>query len=164
MIPVILLAAWVLSAMHALVPRAPWLDSYPSTALAIAAASESAPLFAGDAGPRRTAALLLAVARHESSFDPAALGDRGASVGLFQVNPSTAEKSRAELLDPASAAPVAAELLRRSMRACAARPLPERLSWYAGGGPSCPATPGALRASREMMSIAAAVFGGKGTI
>ncbi len=59
--------AWVLSLMVGLQPTAPWLKSYAESSAAIVEASIEAPLFAGDDGQGKTAALLVSIARSESS-------------------------------------------------------------------------------------------------
>ncbi len=130
------MAAWVLSLIVAIAsPGAPWADTYVDTAFAIADAAEEHPLFAGHDGAERTAALLVALAKFESDFDPAAVGDHGASLGLFQVNRLHAP--RRDLLRSGPAARVATGLLGASLRVCRGRPPEEALAWYAAGGAGC---------------------------
>jgi len=139
------LTAWILGLMVAMQPQAPWRSTYEATAHAIADAVAGAePLFAGDRGRERTAALLVSLGWFESTFDPHALGDHGRAHGLFQVH------GHGELADPDEAVGLALELVRTSMRACRNRPLEERLAWYAGGGYDCSApSADALKKSRH---------------
>ena len=60
-------------------------------AAAIANASEAAPLWEGDDGPKRTALLLLSIGWHESHLRPEVLsckvrGDANSSLGAFQLH------------------------------------------------------------------------------
>ncbi len=139
------MTAWILALMIVMQPRAPWRATYEATATAIADVVEaSPPLFAGELGREKTAALLVSLAWFESTFRPDALGDHGEAHGLYQVH------GRGELADPHEATEVALELVRLSFTACRARPVEERLAWYAGGGFDCSApSAAALRASRH---------------
>jgi hypothetical protein len=124
--------AWVLSLMIAVQPNAPWRDTYESTAHAIAkVVAEEEPLFAGELGRERTAAVLVSIAWFESTFNPAAVGDHGRSRGLYQI------QGEGELSDPVEATRVALRLVRASFRVCRARTMDERLGWYAAGGKDC---------------------------
>jgi len=137
------LTLWVLGLMTSMQPHAPWEASYPATAGAIArVVGDEVPLFEGSDGRARTAALMVSVAWFESAFQPGAVGDcghagpckkgeTGQSHGLFQV------QGQGELKDPMDAARAALGMLRASMRVCRARPLEERLGWYAAGGNDC---------------------------
>lgn len=144
------LYGWVLLSMFALSPRSPWLSSYPAIAGAIAAVSESAPLYPGHDGPQRTAALLVAVAAQESAFNPNALGDHGGSHGLFQVNAVWAPRS--ESIIPWPTTWRARDLIARSLEQCAARPEAERLAWFFRSGGQC--SPLGAPASRRRMALA----------
>jgi len=123
--------------MAALVPSAPWVDTYPQTARAIVDACDN---------DMRCAAVLTAIAYHESRFKADAVGDHGQSLGLFQVskhwNPGDTPEEQAR---------VAAQLVRRSFAVCRGKPLEERLGWYASGGLSC----GRPESSRIRMGLAA---------
>lgn len=70
-------AHFVLDMMTKAVPPAkvPWGDTYSTSAEAIATAANNAPLFAGDDGPARTAAIMVGVADMESKLDPKAKFD-----------------------------------------------------------------------------------------
>lgn len=148
--------AWILSLLLSLVHHTPWSDRLPEMADAIATVSEEAPLWPGEEGPRRTAAVLVALAFAESRFDPDAIGDHGQSHGAFQI--SLAHAPKGELHDPLTAARHARRLLAQSFRICADRPLGERMAWYAAGGPSC--SPKGYAASRYRMSMAAKLLRG----
>jgi hypothetical protein len=143
------LAAWLLFILTRLEPSASWQDTYVETAFSIADAAEERPLFHGPRGAAATALLLASVAKFESDFDPGAVGDHGASLGLFQVN--RVHASERELLTPGSAARVARDLMAVSMRICRARPLVERLGWYAWGRDGCDH---ALEKSRHRFELA----------
>ena len=124
--------AWILSLMIAMQPNAPWRDSYESTAQAIAkVVAEEEPLFAGEMGREKTAAVLVSIAWFESTFDPHATGDHGRSHGLYQI------QGKGELSDPVDATRAALSLVRASFRVCRARTMDERLGWYAAGGNDC---------------------------
>lgn len=69
------LTAWVLLAMLRVQPTAPWIDTYPSTAEAIATAATDEPLFQGEDGAKKTAAILTSVAWYEGTFKQNAEGD-----------------------------------------------------------------------------------------
>src|SRR5580692_4684109 len=153
-----ILVSWCLTIMTFLVPRAPWTDSFPRGAEAFVTAAERDPLFKGPHGVERTIDYELSVAWFESKYDPSAKGDRGASLGLFQVTTGTAKPyqgqahaTRAlwgdtfdpwapvaeELLEPEAAAPIAIRLMRVSFWICRGRPKDEALGWYAAGGLGC---------------------------
>lgn len=126
----------VLALMLALQPAAPWRASYYQTAIAIADASKAAPVFGGELGDVRTAALLVSWFWFESRFQIDAVGDNGRAVGLGQIHSEnfSAGVTRDRMLtDPAVAASEALRLLRLSMKACRALPLEERGAWYASG-------------------------------
>ncbi len=100
------------------------------------------------------AADLVALAYHESKFDPSAVGDKGASLGLYQIQPTTAQAPKAELFDTWEATRHAVRLTRMSKSICRSRPSRERWNWYAGGSSGCTLHPGAVRASHQMSAIA----------
>ncbi len=156
---------WVLGIMTRAQPQSGWTKTYGETAEAIADAANEDPVFSGELGAYRTAALLTAIALHESSFRRDAIGDHGRSFGLYQVQPGTAkleggweDVNMMDLQTPRVASKVAVALVRRSLRACHERPLDERLAWFAGGGPKCPDAETALRASRQIFGIARHLF------
>lgn len=131
---------WVLAVMRAIQPHAPplILNTYPETAEAIAEAATNDPLFPGEDGPVRTAAVLVAIAFYESNFDRTAIGDHGKSFGLFQISGAHVPGLVANvLLVPREAAPVAIKLIRTSLRVCGEFPWNERLGWFGAGGVGC---------------------------
>jgi hypothetical protein len=153
-------AQWVLSIINGPfgAPSAPWAYSYGETSTAIADAANADPLSHDPDGAVKTAAILIALAKHESDFHPNAIGDHGASLGLFQIQPPTAKVDGTLLLVPRTAAPVAIDLIRTSFRVCGKRPWEERLAWYAAGGNRCADNKQALRASRDILNMAKYIF------
>lgn len=134
------LAALALAMMLRAQPSAPWADTYPSTAKAVAEAAHASPVFAGGDGEQRTVALLVSMAWFESTFNPAAVGDNGRSVCLFQIHETNWKwlgVTREALQDVRVCARTAVRMVHQSFRVCRARPLEERLGWYAAGGPDC---------------------------
>lgn len=141
--------------MTSLVPRAPWRDTYEATAIAIAEVVEKEEaLYRDDDARIKTAATLVALARFESAFDPAATGDHGASHGLFQ------QQRYGDLADVREATRVALDQIRISFRICGRRDIKERLGWYAAGGDGCD-NPRGLQQSRSRMSLAFQLAEGK---
>lgn len=151
--------AYVLAMMLALEPSSPWRESFEDTAAAIAREAHRSPL--PGLGEQRTAALLVSLAWFESTFRPDAEGDclgrdgvvveslsgrcppgsRPRSFGLYQVHESNFAALRitkADVVRADTATPIALRLVAASFRACAGRPIEERLSQYAGGGGTCP--------------------------
>lgn len=166
--------AYVLSLMLLAVPEPPAAvrATYDATAAAIAEASSDYPLFAGDAGAERTAALIVAVARFESGLQPDAEGDchektaygtcvKGARPHSFcmlqihETNLAYLRVTREQLqTDVRACVRAGVTMMRESFRVCARAPLEERLGWYAGGGGSCGASEDAKRKSRHRMALA----------
>lgn len=101
-----------------------WAASYIETAEEIAEAATEAPL---SNDRRRTAALLVVMAYRESRFNRLALGDGGASVGLFQINRGWGVASARGALS----------LIHASFDMCRERPFAERLGWYMWGRSGC---------------------------
>lgn len=141
-----LLAICILAAMRFLVPECSWTDTYVKTADAFAYAAVTDPLPGPDGRPDAilTAATLVIWAKHESTFKPGVHGDSGASTGILQVSHAYAARLlhrpeadvRAELLDPATAAPIWLAAARESFRVCKHHPYAERLAQLAYG-PDC---------------------------
>ncbi len=101
---------WILSMMMALASTegpAPWRDTYEATADTIADEPYLAPV-------------LVALAWHESRFNPEAVGDHGTAHGLWQSH-----------RDPSLTGVV--QDINASLRACAYLPWFERLSRYTSG-------------------------------
>lgn len=151
------LIAWVLGAMQSIQPEAPWKETYPTTASAIARVSIEEPLFAGERGPLETASVLLATAWFESNFKIDAKGDctkgglvvpckdEGAvphSFGLYQINETNfaglkIEKATWITEDAYASTRAARSMMNTSFKMCRARPQEEWLGWYAAGGEGC---------------------------
>lgn len=134
------LVAWALVSMQSLQPvtdgspRVPWASTYETTADSIVTAALAHPLV-GRKGPDVpfTVALMVVWAYLESRFDPQAVGDSGASFGLFQVNPSTAGEPKEKLLDADDGPAIALRLIHLSFTVCRDRPVEERMAQYAYG-------------------------------
>lgn len=130
------LEAWILTLMLALVPHAAWSDTYARTAHAIATAVEAEPpLFDGEHGREKTAALMVSVAFFEGTLNPRAIGKLGER-GMFQAMPGklAPEAFAPGFLDDADTqARVAIRMLRESLHECRALPLDDRLAFYASG-------------------------------
>jgi transglycosylase-like protein with SLT domain len=146
---------WILALMLSLASLegpAEWRDTYRTTAIAIADVARETPLFEGDDG-RKTAALLVAIAWHESRFRQDAVGDKGRSHCLVQISNSNFDSlgvTREELQDPKVCLRAGIRMIKESFRVCREYPLLERLGWYASGGAGCRGT----RASRLRMGLA----------
>jgi hypothetical protein len=144
--------AWILSLLLVVVPpgRVPARESeadgrarYAEIAADIAAAvADEAPLFAGQFGRERTAALLVSVALFESGFRVdvdrgVTLGDHGASCTLWQLNLGRGRIdgfSCGELAaNRRKAAALALRAMRRSRAACPNLPIEDMLRVYASG-------------------------------
>ena len=139
--------------MVMLVPSSPWRATYEETAIAIAeTVQENAPLYADDETRIKTAATLVALARFESAFNPTAVGDNGASHGLYQ------QQRDGELHDVREATRVALSQIRISGRICRGRNRGELLGWYAAGGDGC-SNPRGLQQSRNRMNLAFKLVG-----
>lgn len=146
------LASLVLSWMVSLQPSAPWRETYEETAQGIAEAAAQSPALGGQ---YRTAAVLTVMALRESSFLQTASGDNNRSLGLFQMQAATVgQPAFLWMSGPTQQSLAAIALLEQSFRICRARPLAERISWYAVGGNHCSSSVGA-RLSRHRMLLAA---------
>lgn len=172
--------SYVLALMLAALPSAPpkTRATFPVTAAAIARAASASPLFAGESGERRTAAVLVAVGTFESSLVPDAAGDCGPghtkangtceegakahSFCLLQVNESNlayARTTRAEILaDVGVCVRTGLMLMRDSFRICRREPESDRLSWYAGGGGTCGVSADARSKGRHRMALARRIY------
>ncbi len=142
-----LLQKWVFYLIATLVPHAAWSDSFFDTSEAIAQVATEEPVFAGEHGPEKTAALLVSLASFESAFDPDALGDCHGkepsrencdSWGLYQINKYNFKMVPGVPVDDAVfATREAVRMIRVSQRVCARRPVQDMLGWYAAGGNGC---------------------------
>jgi len=146
MTPIHSLASLILLWMALLVPSSPWLGDYPEEAQAIADACSERPVFGS---PMRCAAVLVAIAYHESRFDPRAIGDGGRSISPWQISkhwkPGTTLAEQAQR---------AVSLLEESRRICHGMPPDEQLGWYCSGGAIC----GRPASSRIRMHLAASLM------
>lgn len=160
--------AWILAAMTALEPESPYRETFARTAHAIAAESSRSPL--PGQTEDRTAAIVLGVAWFESRFQVDAMGDcekstafgtcapgakRPRSLGLMQIGVDNLRAyqvaSEDAVSDPAVNVRVGLSMARQSFKICAARPLPDRLAWYAKGGNGCPRdTDGVLKSQHRV--------------
>lgn len=104
-----------------------------------------------------TAAMLVAIAWHESKLNRFAVGDGGRSFGLYQIN-VVWKFDKEVLFEPWKATPIATGILKRSYQTCIHRPWEERMSWYAASGKGCPTHPKIVAQSKERMLTARHVF------
>lgn len=139
----------ILTIMVALQPSAPWRDSYEKTAIGIYEGAQAEPIFSGEYGIQRTIALDIAIAWFESRFNPQAVGDKGKSWGLYQV------QGHGQSDDVKTQTIIANKMVLQSFRVCKSKPLDERLGWYAAGGNDCER---GLRESRHRMGKAQWIF------
>ncbi len=140
------MTAWLLAAMLLLAPKHDRAELVRLAVAIDAAVAKLGTLFTGTEGPRKSAALMTAVAYRESSFRVAAKG-RGSDCGAWQhVTHDKAECDRLRS-DAAYAAEVAHRDLKRSIAACPGEPL----GVYAMG--KCGTKHGAW-VSRDRMQIA----------
>lgn len=162
----LLLKAWILAAMIALQPEAPWRSTYETTAQTLALVASDSPLFAGPEGPRRTASWFVSVAWFEGRFDPQAKGDcvrkdktgrclsAPQSVCMFQVGVSNLRDlgvSAEDMLNDVEVCTRAARrMMKTSMGVCRGHVVDELLGHYASGGGTC----GGLLASRHRVGRA----------
>lgn len=152
------LVSWCLALLNMLVPVASWTDEYPREAESFVTSAERDPLFKGKRGVEETVDYLVSVAWFESHFKPSAKGDAGASLGLLQIAPGTAQPYlgqvrakraafgdifdpwntvRDDLFDVEASPSIAIKLMRVSFGICRDRPREDRLGWYAAGGAGC---------------------------
>lgn len=139
-------AAFVLSMMVDGQPEAPWRETYPRTASAIARAANDRPLpFRGNA-EEKTAALLVSTAIFESALKPDALGDyvngKPTSFCLLQVSASNFRALRvasaAEVLEDVDrCVDVGLRMMHVSFAVCAREAPERRMDHYAAGGDGC---------------------------
>jgi hypothetical protein len=149
--------AWVRALMTKSEPTPPpWIGTFDSSAAIIASVADELPVYAGDDGPAKTAALLVSIGWFESHFRPDAKGDcdkrdpvtkicvagsRAHSFCMFQIH----ETNFASLgvtetqvqTDLRVCARSALRLVRISFRVCAEKPHLDRLDHYAAGGNGC---------------------------
>ena len=144
---------FVLAAMAHLAPERDHAELGGAIARAV---DQGVPLFAGEDGRQRTAALAVAVAFRESSLRLDAVGDKGKSFCAFQIH-VTSGGSRELLTDADACASKGLAMLRSSFRICREHPI----AWYAAGPRGCASTR-AQRISRDRMALARRVYAAVG--
>ncbi len=113
--------------------EAPWSATYETTADAIATRCQDARVDGG--GADWCAALAVTMAFHESRFNPDASHDSGAGAGLFGTHAATLGRPVPQ--EQEGQVDAFLQLFHTSAKICAARPLGDRLGWYAAGGSGC---------------------------
>lgn len=148
--------AWVRALMTKSEPRAPWAHTYDASSAIIAAVSDEMPVYAGEDGAAKTAALLVSIGWFESHFRPDAKGDcdqihpvtrmcvpgsRAHSFCMFQVHETNFASLGVTETEVQSSFLVCARsalrLVRNSFRTCASHPHENRLDQYTTGGRGC---------------------------
>jgi hypothetical protein len=164
-----MLTEWILALMLKAEPSPPWRATYERTASAIAKAAHASPLFEGEHGAEKTAALIVGVAWFESAFKPDAAGDctdaKGAvldcrkpgaiphsfcALQVSETNFKGLGTTREEVqTDIDACIRHGLRLMHQSFAVCRSAPLEERLTWYASGGPTCSEREDARRKARH---------------
>lgn len=155
--------AWILTLIHAVtIAGSPFAARFEEIAREIDRAAHAFPAYDGNDGVVRTAAELVAVVSFESSFDPDAVGDHGASIGLGQIGVSNLawlNMTEEDLHDPSKNIEATAKLLRASHRTCRGWPPFQQLAAYATGRGQCNVREGVVaskhRVERGMHLLAA---------
>lgn len=147
---------WILSLLMLLAQPDTDVSTLPETAQAIDIAAHEHPLHED---PAETAAILVAIARYESRFNPRAVGydGYGESWGLYQIHETNLKRlglrDYAEVCDPVEGSRAAIVLIDESFRVCRRNQPLERLAMYASGRAQC-AVPDGVQASRVRMRLA----------
>jgi hypothetical protein len=141
--------SFVLAAMTTLAPGRDHADLGGAIARIVDA---ERPLFERDVDHRRTAALIVAVAFRESTFDAEAVGDHGNSFCALQIHRSSGG-TPALLTNRDACVREGLRMLRLSLKICPAHPV----AWYASGPLGCE-NARAQRISRDRMAIAARLY------
>lgn len=131
----------------------PWRGSYDATAQAISAVANESPIFDGDSGRLRTAALFASLQWFESNGNPAARGDcrkqdekhrclgDPQSFGLYQIGRSNFASLGVDeeiMTGPPYAQTIAArKMIAISFAICRGRAEDDLLGQYASGGSTC---------------------------
>lgn len=147
---------WITLLILAVMPRG--YVANPRVVEAIDVASSTRPLYAGESGPTKTAALLVAILSRESRFEFDAVGrdDLGESYGLGQIHESNLRRlrlTREMALEPLPNLLGTLTLIQESFRACRGSPEFDRLAMYAAGRGRC-FDPWAIRDSRYKSQLA----------
>ena len=167
------LIKWTLGMMTSMQPAqvTPWADTFEASATTIVDVATEAPLFAGEAGTRKTIALLVSLGWFEGRFDPKAKGDcekkdkdgkcisPPQSLCMFQIGRSNLASlgvTEGQLLsDFGLCARTAVRMVKISFGVCRGRDELELLGHYASGGNTC----GGLKESRHRMQKAKWLLG-----
>lgn len=155
---------------------APWQNTRPMVAEVIAKKSNAEPLFKGDDGPAKTAAIAISILLFESGIKPDAVGDclekddkgmclPGAtpqSYCGFQIhrsNLATLGVTREQITtDFGVCVDAGWKMMRSSFSICRGRPVEEQLVHYASGGQTCSTADDPVRKSRHRMAKALWLF------
>jgi hypothetical protein len=109
---------------------------------------ENPALFQNDPDKKKTAAILIAIGKRESSLELDSTGDHGTSFCWFQINKSIGGSEELNK-DPYKCAKMAYDFLKWSFKACSAFPV----ALYASGPNACDNNR-AQRISRDRMNLA----------
>jgi len=125
----------VIAMLYHLSPNSPYVPQYGEISEAIARASTEDPLFPHRPdGAEWTAAILVALAFHESNCSPNLVGGCGAYFGLWQIAPPTPQLNAGLLLIPRTASYIAIDLIRKSFTAARGKGIEHGLSWFVSMG------------------------------
>ena len=137
------------------------IRDFPEISEAIATAATQDPIFPEiEEGAEMTAAMLVALAWHESRFRRSAIGDNGRSFGLYQIQPGVHKVEIKLLTLPRTASAVAIDIMRQSVKWCInhKRPWREALAWYAASSDAGAKHPKIVAQSIARMETAANVY------
>ena len=157
------MAAWILVLMLALEPASKHRATFEHTADAIAKVAAESPEWKREAqGVARTAATIVSIAWFEGRFvegRPEGSNDHNTSVCMMQVSESNFDwlgVTRSQMLgDVETCLRAGLRMVHASLLNCKARPLEERLGWYAAGHSGCE---NGLKESRHRMQKAEWLF------
>jgi hypothetical protein len=137
------------------------IRDFPEISEAIAIASTHDPILPNiEEGSEITAAMLVALAWHESRFRRSAVGDQGRSFGLYQIQPGVHKVNSNLLTLPRTASAIAIGLMKASVEWCLShgRPWREALAWYAASSDAGAKHPKIVAQSVERMETMAKVY------
>lgn len=134
-------ASQILALMLKLEPNSPYRETFDESAEVYAKVANDEPLFKGEDGPLKTAALFVSVAWFESRFRKGAIGDHGQSVCEFQIGVSNLRNlgtTKDEILQNTEVCTRAArKMMAISFGVCRGKDVLYALSHYAAGGEKC---------------------------
>lgn len=128
---------------------------------AIATGATQDPIFPEiEEGARLTAAMLVALAWHESNFRRSVVGDQGRSFGLYQIQPGVHKVEVKLLTVPRAATLIAIDLIRKSVAWCMKnhKPWTHALAFYAASSDAGAKHPKIVQQSITRMETAANVY------